>query len=103
MHENYYNNLTGDEHNFSHKSGVIEYRFYMPHGIKTEMTEEQFYNHIENNSHASTNIIAYSSIVALPPEIIKRRTSKSCRRILQYIHRTIRHIVLVLRYMKLII
>ena len=63
------NNLTGQEHNFSNKSGVIETGFYMPHGIKTDMTEEQFYNHIENNSHASTNIIAYSSIAALPPEL----------------------------------
>ena len=63
------NNLTGNEHNFSHKSGVINTGFFMPHGIKTEMNEEQFYNHIENNSHASTNIIAYSSILALPPEL----------------------------------
>ena len=63
------NNLTGNEHNFSKKSGVIETGFFMPHGIKTNMSEEQFYNHIENNSHASTNIIAYSSIAALPPEL----------------------------------
>lgn len=70
------NNLTGDEHNFSHKSGIIETGFYMPHGIKTDMTEEQFYNHIENNSHASTNIIAYSSIAALPPEISKEEQLK---------------------------
>ena len=70
------NNLTGDEHNFSHKSGIIETGFYMPHGIKTDMTEEQFYNHIENNSHASTNIIAYSSIAALPPEISKKEQLK---------------------------
>ena len=63
------NNLTGNEHNFSHKSGVINTGFFMPYGIKTEMNEEQFYNHIENNSHASTNIIAYSSILALPPEL----------------------------------
>ena len=48
----------------------------MPHGIKTDMTEEQFYNHIENNSHASTNIIAYSSIAALPPEISKEEQLK---------------------------
>ncbi len=33
------NNLTGDEHNFSHKSGVINTGFFMPHGIKTEMNE----------------------------------------------------------------
>lgn len=65
------NNLTGDEHNFSHKSGVIDTGFLMPYGIKTEMNEEQFYNHIENNSHTSTNIIAYSSILALPPELSK--------------------------------
>lgn len=51
------NNLTGQEHNFSNKSGVIETGFYMPHGIKTDMTEEQFYNHIENNSHASTTLL----------------------------------------------
>ncbi|WP_180081962.1 MobA/MobL family protein [Acinetobacter sp. YH12201] len=70
------NNLTGDEHNFSHKSGIIETGFYMPNGIKTDMTEEQFYNHIENNSHASTNIIAYSSIAALPPEISKEEQLK---------------------------
>ena len=40
------NNLTGNEHNFSKKSGVIETGFFMPHGIKTNMSEEQFYNHI---------------------------------------------------------
>ena len=70
------NNLTGQEHNFSNKSGVIETGFYMPHGIKTDMTEEQFYNHIENNSHASTNIIAYSSILALPPELSQEEQIK---------------------------
>ncbi len=70
------NNLTGDEHNFSHKSGVINTGFFMPHGIKTEMNEEQFYNHIENNSHASTNIIAYSSILALPPELSQEEQIK---------------------------
>ena len=70
------NNLTGEEHNFSHKSGVINTGFFMPHGIKTEMNEEQFYNHIENNSHASTNIIAYSSILALPPELSQEEQIK---------------------------
>lgn len=70
------NNLTGNEHNFSKKSGVIETGFFMPHGIKTNMSEEQFYNHIENNSHASTNIIAYSSIAALPPEVSKKEQVK---------------------------
>lgn len=70
------NSLTGKEHNFSKKSGVIETGFFMPHGIKTELSEEQFYNHIENNSHASTNIIAYSSIAALPPEISKEEQVK---------------------------
>ena len=70
------NNLTGDEHNFSHKSGVIHTGFFMPDGIKTDMSEEQFYNHIENNSHASTNIIAYSSILALPPELAKEEQIK---------------------------
>ena len=70
------NNLTGSEHNFSHKSGVINTGFFMPHGIKTEMNEEQFYNHIENNSHASTNIIAYSSILALPPELSQEEQIK---------------------------
>lgn len=63
------NNLTGEEHNFSNKSGVIASSLVLPHGIKTEMNEEQFYNHIENNCHASTNIIAYSSIAALPAEL----------------------------------
>ena len=70
------NNLTGNEHNFSKKSGVIETGFFMPHGIKTNMSEEQFYNHIENNSHASTNIIAYSSILALPPELSQEEQIK---------------------------
>jgi hypothetical protein len=69
------NNLTGNEHNFSHKSGVINTGFFMPH-VKTEMNEEQFYNHIENNSHASTNIIAYSSILALPPELSQEEQIK---------------------------
>lgn len=70
------NNLTGSEHNFSHKSGVINTGFFMPYGIKTEMNEEQFYNHIENNSHASTNIIGYSSILALPPELSQEEQIK---------------------------
>ena len=70
------NNLTGNEHNFSHKSGVINTGFFMPYGIKTEMNEEQFYNHIENNCHASTNIIAYSSILALPPELSQEEQIK---------------------------
>lgn len=70
------NNLTGEEHNFSKKSGVIQTGFFMPHGIKTNMSEEQFYNHIENNSHASTNIIAYSSILALPPELSQEEQIK---------------------------
>ena len=70
------NNLTGSEHNFSHKSGVINTGFFIPYGIKTEMNEEQFYNHIENNSHASTNIIAYSSILALPPELSQEEQIK---------------------------
>ena len=70
------NNLTGSEHNFSHKSGVINTGFFMPYGIKTEMNEEQFYNHIENNSHASTNIIADSSILALPPELSQEEQIK---------------------------
>lgn len=63
------NNLTGEEHNFSNKSGVIESGLVLPHGIKTEMNEEQFYNHLENNCHASANTIAYSSIIALPSEL----------------------------------
>ena len=70
------NSMTGQEHNFSKKSGVIETGFFMPYGIKTDMSEEQFYNHIENNSHASTNIIAYSSIAALPPEVSKKEQVK---------------------------
>ncbi len=68
--------MTGQEHNFSKKSGVIETGFFMPYGIKTDMSEEQFYNHIENNSHASANIIAYSSIAALPPEVSKKEQIK---------------------------
>ena len=63
------NQLTGEEHNFSNKSGVITSGLMLPHCIKTEMDEEQFYNHIENNCHASANTIAYSSIVALPSEL----------------------------------
>ena len=78
------NNLTGSEHNFSHKSGVINTGFFMPHGIKTEMNEEQFYNHIENNSHASTNIIAYSSILALPPELSQEEQIKVVEKFCEY-------------------
>lgn len=70
------NSMTDQEHNFSKKSGVIETGFFMPYGIKTDMSEEQFYNHIENNSHASANIIAYSSIAALPPEVSKKEQIK---------------------------
>ena len=78
------NNLTGNEHNFSHKSGVINTGFFMPYGIKTEMNEEQFYNHIENNSHASTNIIAYSSILALPPELSQEEQIKVVEKFCEY-------------------
>lgn len=63
------NSLSGDEHNFSNKKGVIDTGFLMPLGIETGMNEEQFYNHLENNSHASTNILAYSSIMSLPSEL----------------------------------
>ena len=63
------NEITGDEHNFSNKSGVISTGFLMPNGVETNMNEEQFYSHLENNSHASTNILAYSSIMALPSEL----------------------------------
>lgn len=63
------NSLNGDEHNFSNKKGVIDTGFLMPNGIETGMNEEQFYNHLENNSHASTNILAYSSIMSLPSEL----------------------------------
>lgn len=63
------NSLNGDEHNFSNKKGVIDTGFLMPLGIETGMNEEQFYNHLENNSHASTNILAYSSIMSLPSEL----------------------------------
>lgn len=63
------NSLSGDEHNFSNKKGVINTGFLMPLGIETGMNEEQFYNHLENNSHASTNILAYSSIMSLPAEL----------------------------------
>ena len=41
----------------------------MPDGIETKMNEEQIYNHLENNSHASTNILAYTSIMSLPSEL----------------------------------
>ncbi len=63
------NSFSGDEHNFSNKKGVIDAGFLMPLGIETGMNEEQFYNHLENNSHASTNILAYSSIMSLPSEL----------------------------------
>lgn len=63
------NSLNGGEHNFSNKKGVIDTGFLMPSGIETGMNEEQFYNHLENNSHASTNILAYSSIMSLPSEL----------------------------------
>ena len=63
------NSLNGEEHNFSNKKGVIATGFLMPNGIETGMNEEQFYNHLENNSHASTNILAYSSIMSLPSEL----------------------------------
>ncbi len=63
------NSLSGDAHNFSNKKGVIDTGFLMPNGIETAMNEEQFYNHLENNSHASTNILAYSSIMSLPAEL----------------------------------
>ncbi|QQA03208.1 MobA/MobL family protein [Acinetobacter lwoffii] len=63
------NSLSCVEHNFSNKKGVIDTGFLMPNGIETAMNEEQFYNHLENNSHASTNILAYSSIMSLPAEL----------------------------------
>ena len=63
------NNLSGVKHNFSKKSGVIDTGFFMPNGIETQMNEEQIYNHLENNAHASTNILAYTSIMSLPSEL----------------------------------
>ena len=78
------NSLSGDEHNFSNKKGVIDTGFLMPNGIETAMNEEQFYNHLENNSHASTNILAYSSIMSLPSEL-----DIISRRFLQIFHRYI--------------
>ena len=70
------NSLSGDEHNFSNKKGVIDTGFLMPNGIETAMNEEQFYNHLENNSHASTNILAYSSIMSLPSELDIKKKKK---------------------------
>lgn len=78
------NCLTGKEHNFSNKSGVIETGFLMPNGIKTKMDEEQFYNHLENNSHASTNIIAYTSILSLPSELNAENQKELVQNFCQY-------------------
>jgi hypothetical protein len=83
------NSLSGDEHNFSNKKGVIDTGFLMPLGIKTGMNEEQFYNHLENNSHASTNILAYSSIMSLPAELDIKNQKKLVEDFLQIFHRYI--------------
>jgi hypothetical protein len=66
------------------------------------MNEEQFYNHIENNSHASTNIIAYSSILALPPELSQEEQIKLSKNSVK-ISQNNTELVLVMRYMKQII
>lgn len=78
------NNLSGEEHNFSNKSGVIETGFLIPNGLKIEMNEEQFYNHLEQNSHASTNIVAYSSIMSLPSELNAENQKKLVQDFCQY-------------------
>jgi hypothetical protein len=82
------NSLSGDEHNFSNKSGVIDDGFFMPNGIETNMNEEQFYNHLENNCHASTNIIAYSSIMSLPSELNIENQKKLVQDFCQYFTET---------------
>ena len=53
------------------------------------MNEEQFYNHLENNCHASTNIIAYSSIMSLPSELNIENQKKISAGLLQIFHRNI--------------
>ena len=63
------NEKTGEEHNFAHKKGVIETGFILPENVKSNVTDADFFQHLENNCHASTNTIAYSSIMSLPKEL----------------------------------
>lgn len=63
------NEKTGEEHNFAHKKGVIETGFILPENIKSNVSDAEFFQHLENNCHASTNTIAYSSIMSLPKEL----------------------------------
>ncbi len=63
------NEATGEEHNFSHKKGVIDTGFLLPENVKSNVSDAEFFQHLENNCHASTNTIAYSAIMALPKEL----------------------------------
>lgn len=63
------NEKTGEEHNFAHKKGVIETGFILPENVKSNVSDAEFFQHLENNCHASTNTIAYSSIMSLPKEL----------------------------------
>lgn len=63
------NEHTGEEHNFDHKKGVIEIGFLLPENVKSKVSDADFFQHLENNCHASTNTTAYSAIMALPTEL----------------------------------
>lgn len=63
------NENTGEEHNFAHKKGVIETGFLLPENVKSKVSDADFFHHLENNCHASTNTTAYSAIMALPKEL----------------------------------
>ena len=63
------NEKTGEEHNFSYKKGVIATGFILPENVKSSVSDAEFFQHLENNCHASTNTIAYSSIMSLPKEL----------------------------------
>ena len=56
------NEATGEEHNFSHKKGVIDTGFLLPENVKSNVSDAEFFQHLENNCHASTNKIGRAHV-----------------------------------------
>lgn len=82
------NENTGEEHDFAYKKGIIETGFLLPENIKSNINDADFFNHLEKNCHASTNTIAYSSIMSLPKELSVEDQKKLVHEFCQYFTKT---------------
>ena len=82
------NEATGEEHNFSHKKGVIDTGFLLPENVKSNVSDAEFFQHLENNCHASTNTISYSAIMALPKELSVEEQKKLVHEFCQFFTET---------------